>query len=478
MKSLRWRILGAFILIIILAVSLSVAVGYFTAQGQLNSFVDELSRASGDRLSQNLSRAYTLSDGWDTLELVLLEEGYLYSEGPEHGESGEAEEEEGGEEGSEFLHVDRIRIVIVDSEGTVVFDNFSELPAGEVAPDLDGQRAAIVDLRSDQTVGYAYVDVNSDFLATESLGFLRGLLISTAVGGLIITAVALILAAWLSQRITAPVTALTRATQSIAHHGDTALLPVDSQDELGQMSVAFNQMTTSLQTQRDLRKRLINDVSHELNTPLSVIQLEAKGLGDGLQEPAEAADHIIQEVSMLRNLVHDLNWLAETDSGELRLIVRPCSIDQLLVSEVARWQPQAQAQQIELSLQPLPELPVINLDEMRMSQALGNVVRNALQHTEPGGLVTVEAFVKEGENVLITVADDGVGIDEADLPHIFDRFFRADQSRSRGTGGTGLGLAIARSIVEAHEGTITVSSDGLGQGTAVRILISSASARV
>ena len=171
---------------------------------------------------------------------------------------------------------------------------------------------------------------------------------------------------------------------------------------------------------------------------------------------------------MLRNLVRDLNWLAETDSGELRLTVEPCSIHQWLTTEVERWQPQAQARQIALSLQSLPELPLLHLDRTRMSQAFGNVVQNALQHTEVGGRVTVAATMEMGRVVRISVTDDGAGIDAADLPHIFDRFYRADQSRSRVTGGTGLGLAIARAIIEAHNGAIKVASDGLGQGTTVR----------
>ncbi len=312
--SLSWRILGAFILVIILAVTLSVAVGYFTAQAQLDTFIGELSRIEANNLTRNLSQAYTLSGNWDTLDDALLEAGYLYSEGSEHGELGESEKED-GEEGSEFFHLDRIRIVVIDMDGIVIHDNFSELAVGKVSPDLDGQRTTIVDLNSNETVGYAYVDVNREFLSTESHGFLRELLYRSAIGGLLISAIALFLAIWLSRRITAPVTALTQATQAIAQHGDTALLPVTSSDELGQMSAAFNQMAIALQTQRDLRKRLINDVSHEFNTPLSVIQLEAHGLQKGLQTPTRAADQIIQEASMLHNLVSDLNLLAETEFG-------------------------------------------------------------------------------------------------------------------------------------------------------------------
>ena len=234
------------------------------------------------------------------------------------------------------------------------------------------------------------------------------------------------------------------------------------------MSGAFNQMTTALQIQRDLRKRLLNDISHELNTPLSVIRLEAHGLRKGLQTPTRAADQIIQEVKLLRNLARDLNWLAETESNELRLTIEPYSIHKLLTAEVERWQPQAQIHQITLSLQPLPELPMLNLDRMRMSQALGNVIHNALQHTEAGGRVTVTAAMEKGGDVGISITDDGAGIDVADLSHIFNHLYRADQSRNRRTGGAGLGLTIARAIIEAHDGAIAVISDGLGQGTTVR----------
>ncbi len=465
--SLRWRFLGAFILLIVLVVSLSLGVGYFTTQAQLNTFIGVLSSDEATDLARKLSQAYTSSDGWGTLEAALSETGYPFERGAEQQRSEEAEKK-----ASELFHSDsdrdRIRVVITDVDGYILLDNFAELRQGEAAPELDGQRVDIFDLRTGQSVGYAYVDVNREFWATESHGFLRNLLYTNTIGGLLTAAMAFLLAVWLARRITAPVTALTQAAQSIAQRSDTVLLPVTSPDELGQMSAAFNQMTTALQTQRDLRKRLLNDISHELNTPLSVIRLEAHGLRNGLQTPARTADHIIQEVQLLRNLARDLNWLAETESDELRLTTEPYPLQQLLTAEVERWQPQAQSQQITLSLQMLPELPVLNLDRMRMSQALGNVIHNALQHTEAGGRVTVAATLEKDGSVGISITDDGAGIDAADLPHIFNRLYRADQSRNRRTGGMGLGLTIARAIIEAHNGTIAVTSNGLGQGTTVR----------
>ena len=175
------------------------------------------------------------------------------------------------------------------------------------------------------------------------------------------------------------------------------------------MSIAFNKMTTSLQTQRDLRNRLLDDVSHELSTPLSIIRLEAHALRKGLQSPSQAADRIVQEVNMLGNLVRDLGWLAETESDELQLAVEPCSIDQLLTAELARWQQQAEMDRITLSLQLPPELPNFNLDPMRMSQALGNVIDNALRHTQADGQVEVAATIEAGRQLTILVTDDGRG---------------------------------------------------------------------
>ena len=465
--SLRWRFLGAFVLLILLVVSLSLGVGYYTTQAQLETFIGELSNDEANDLARKLSQAYTSSNGWRTLEDALSETGYLFERSAEQKRAEETEKKS-----SELFHRDSdsdpIRVVITDVDGYVLQDNFSELQRGEAAPELGGQRVDIFDLRTRRSVGYAYVDVNREFWATESHGFLRNLLYTTAIGGLLTVALALLLAFWFSRRITAPVTALTQAAQSIAQRGDPALLPVTSSDELGQMSAAFNRMTTDLQTQRDLRQRLLNDISHELNTPLSVIRLEAHALRQGMQTPAQATDQIIHEVNMLHNLVRDLNWLAETESDELRLSIEPYSIHQLLTAEVERWQPQAQMRQVNFLLQLPPELPVLDFDRMRMSQALGNVIHNALQHTESGGRVTVAATTEKSGVVEITVADDGAGIDPADLPHIFNRLYRADQSRNRRTGGMGLGLTIARAIIEAHNGTIAVTSYGLGQGTTVR----------
>ena len=459
--SLRWRIMGATVLVVVLSVLISVAVGYYATQARLGAFVDEIGDDEAVQLARNLSRDYTAAGGWDTADRVLSEAGYAGRPQGERTEGGE-------EQHVEAFHRDPVRVVIVGISGQVVADNFLELAPGAPAPDLGGYRETVFDLTTNQPVGYVYVDVDREFLSSESHGFLNALLVITLIGGVLTSGVAILVAAWVSRRITAPVTALTEATQAIAE-GDTTRLPVTSSDELGQMSAAFNRMSSALELQRELRRRLVNDVSHELNTPLSVIQLEAAGLRDGLQTPDDASDHIIQEVHRLRGLVSDLDALAETDSGELRLTRELTAVSELLAAEVQRWQPQTEARQLELSLEASGDMPDMHLDRMRISQALGNLVSNAIHCSDTGGSIVIRAGLEDAGTLAISVVDDGIGIHASDLPYVFDRFYRTDQSRDRGIAGTGLGLAITRAIVEAHGGTIAVASGGTGQGVTVTI---------
>ena len=463
--SLRRKITAATIFVVLLSILASVGVGYYATQARLGAFVDRIGDDEAVQLARSLSREYTSTGGWGTVDRALAEAGYASDGAREPEGHGESERES-----SERFHNEQVRVVITGLDGLVVKDNMSDLPTGADAPELEGRRETVLDLVSDQPVGYVYVDVNREFLSTESHGFLSTLLYITLIGGALTAGLAILLGAWFSRRITAPVAALTEATQAIAR-GDTARLPVTSSDELGRMTAAFNEMTSALETQRELRRRLINDVSHELNTPLSVILLEAKGLKDGLQTPENASGHIIEEVDRLRGLVTDLDWLAETDHGGMRLSLETSSIRELLTAEAGRWEPQSQASGVELSLQLSGDLPDMDmdLDRMRMSQALGNLVGNAIHAAEEGGSIVIEAGIEGGDTVAISVSDDGVGIDAADLPHVFDRFYRTGQSRNRGVGGTGLGLAISRAIVEAHGGTIAAASEGLGRGATVTI---------
>ena len=231
--SLRWRIMGPMVLVIVLTVLISVGVGYYATQSRLEVFVDEIGGGEANRLARSLSREFSAADGWETVDRPLSQAGYLYAAVAE-GERSEGREEDH----DELLHEDRIRVVIVGVDGRVVRDNLSELVPGTAAADLDGNRETVFDLTDNRPVGYVYVDVNRELLSAESHGFLSTLLYLIVIGGTLTIGVAVLLAAWLSNRIAAPVTALTEATQAIAQ-GDTAQLPVTSTDELGRMSAVL-----------------------------------------------------------------------------------------------------------------------------------------------------------------------------------------------------------------------------------------------
>jgi len=442
--SIRWRILGAFVFIIIFTILLSTGFDYWEKRSELGDFSTKVRTFD---LAKILSEAYTDAQGWDSLNGTLIRQGFMIDP----------------DKKSDDWKRTSFYVVVQRVEGDVLVDTFAILDADEQQKQIVGKPEEIYNFDTRQVVGTVTIYVSRDLVEKVSLDYLLKTFTAKLTQGLIIAVISIVLALIFSRQITNPVIALTRATQAVAEGAEAILLPVTSSDELGQMSTSFNQMIGALQTQRDLRKRLVDDVSHELNTPLSVIRLEAKGLLDGLKPADEVADQIINEVDTLANLVTDLNLLAETDSGSLELNFEFHSIAQLLKTEVERWQLQAQAANLELELLLIPEdLTFIKMDAVRISQALGNLINNSLQFTSEGKVTVM--CVKGINGVEISVCDSGSGISADDLPFVFERFYRADLSRQKTTGGRGLGLSIAKQIVEEHQGHIWVKSEA-GKGS-------------
>ncbi len=291
--------------------------------------------------------------------------------------------------------------------------------------------------------------------------------------GLVAGLVALALATLLIRQITRPLSALHRASRAIAQGRLDVRVPVQGQDELGQLAHTFNQMAVALEQQESLRRSLMADVAHELRTPLAGIQGMVEAMQDGVFPPTpENLASIHQQIELLSRLVEDLRTLAHAEAGQLTLEIIALDLAGLATQQVALHQPQAQQKDIALSLDISEPLPPVQGDEKRLGQVLGNLLTNALRHTSPGGHVTL-ALQPDPDGVRLYVQDDGEGIAPADLPHIFDRFYRGDPSRSRQRGGSGLGLAIARQFVAAHGGRIWAESPppGQAQGTRVSVVL-------
>ncbi len=268
----------------------------------------------------------------------------------------------------------------------------------------------------------------------------------------------LILGTILFYQITRPMSQMRRAAQALAA-GDTEVrVPVRSQDELGKVAEAFNQMANDIAEQEQLRQQMVADVAHELRTPLTVMRSNLEGMLDGLLEPnPEELGELHDEVQRLSRLIDDLRLLSLADSGQLNLVLEAVDIRQIITRVVALLTPLSNEREVIL-VDDVPGRPlIITADADRIQQALTNLVANGVRHTPRGGRVRVTA-VQEKEHIHLSVIDSGPGISADDLVFVFNRFWRNDKSRSRHSGGSGLGLAIVKQIAELHSGYVTAVS--------------------
>ncbi len=356
------------------------------------------------------------------------------------------------------------RVFITDETGVVLFDHPDEELNGERLDDeIMALGEPIHDWQDGRAAGRVIIAAGEGFYPEDEDFFLRSVRRLLFIGGLIAAVMALIVGAVFAYKITAPVTALTDAAKRLARGDHATPLPVTSKDELGEMSQAFNTLTQTIETQMALRRRLIADISHELNTPLSVIQLEMKALRDGLQSSSEASAQVEQEINLLRGLAKDLALLADTDKGDLPLDLEATDISAFMETTVSRWQARAESGGVTFQLDTAANLPSLSVDPARLSQAVGNIIDNGLRHTASGGQIVVTCRVgtfpeKKGEWVIMSIRDTGCGIDPEDLPFVFERFYRADHSRRRQGGGRGLGLSIVEQIITLHGGVTWAES--------------------
>jgi signal transduction histidine kinase len=392
-------------------------------------------------------------------------------------------------------------IALVDASGRLVHGEGAvplppQAPAAPAAPRLPGRDGsepfwpAEAPPRGDSATGRAEEAFTVQSVPIRNRGELVGSLIVVydgsprAMGGsfqlsdigrgflsaaLALAAILLGLAAIFSGRISRPLRQLNGAAQAMAAGDLQVRVRPPMVREVADLAQSFNRMADALALADQQRRQLTADVAHELRTPLSVVKGRLEGIQDGVyRADPEQIDGLLDEVALLERLIEDLRLLALADAGQLALYPEAVDAAHLVRDAQRSFVHQAEERGVRLLAAAPAGLPELTADPQRIAQVLGNLVGNALRHTPPAGEVAISAAAVDagGPAVVFSVRDTGAGIAPEDLPHIFDRFYRADRSRTRSSGGAGLGLAIARRIVEAHGGRIWAASEP-GGGTTV-----------
>lgn len=356
---------------------------------------------------------------------------------------------------------------LADADGRVVVALLPDYASGTVvaADKLASGAAVTVD---GVVVGTVLASEERPGLNPEEVAFLQrtNTALLLASGGAVL--VALLMGLWLARTLAQPLRALTAATHRMAHGELEQAVPVTSKDEVGELTVAFNQMSQRVSQANHARRQMTADIAHELRTPLTVVAGYVEAMREGVLAPSpQRLNTVYGEIERLQHLVGDLRLLSQADAGELKVNVQPLAPAELLQQAQAAFAHQAAQKNIQLNLQLVPNLPNLRADEFRLAQVLTNLLSNAIHYTPAGGHITLGAKM-ENETMVLSVADTGPGIAPADLPYVFERLYRADKARNEADGeaGSGLGLAIVKALVQAHRGTVEAHSV-VGRGTTI-----------
>ena len=441
MSSLFWKGMLAFLVVIVVTVG---TVAVLTGRVTENAFRRYALTRSGmwEGLTTQLAEYYDARDSWAGIQEEVAQ---LPDRGPRM---------RGRFAGIPDPALRMLDFRIVDAGGQVVAN--TEGPPQGTVPSGALDDAVPIEL-DDEVVGYLLPALRPPPtwpLDAAQTAFLARVRRTLWIGAAAALGVALIIGGFLFHSITAPLRELTAASEAIAQGDLSARADVRGQDEVAQLAEAFNSMAGSLARMEEARRNQTADIAHELRTPLTVLQGTLEAMLDEVyptdQENLRAA--LIQTRTLSR-LIEDLRILALADAGKLHLSKDAVDLGSFLKGVVEAYQPSAQEQGIALALETPRGLPTIRADRDRLTQVMGNLLTNSLHYVPEGGHVRVETDRGDGA-VVVAVKDDGPGVPEENLAHMFERFWRADPARRQATGGSGLGLSIARTIVEAHGGRI------------------------
>lgn len=474
MNRLWVRLTLAFALVILVTVGAIALLADLTAGRAFRQYLSYTDVARFQSLSDGLVEYYQTRGSWVGIEQLLRQIRIV--PGPMMGRR----------PGTIDWRDDMFHLTLADADGHVVFG-----PGGNTGRNLSrGEQAAAQDIVVDgEVVGRVVISrpVQSAILGPLERMFVTRLRWLLVVGGMLAGAVGGLLGLVFSRNLTAPLQRLASAARAVASRDFSRRVEVEGSAEVAEVARAFNEMTAALEQSDRQRQNMVADVAHELRTPLSVVQGNLQAILDDVY-PLDKTEisRLYDETRLLSRLVDDLRELALADAGQLRLNLVSVDVAQIVAVTTESLALVAEAQEIVLSTDIPNGLPPVKGDPDRLAQVFRNLLLNALRHTPPGGSVSVAAS-RAGGVVEIAVADTGEGIAPEDLPHVFDRFWRADAARTRTSGGgvvrtpsagrdyrwaggSGLGLSVAQSLVEAQGGRIWVESEP-GRGSTFRFTL-------
>ncbi|MBE2198945.1 MAG: HAMP domain-containing protein [Anaerolinea sp.] len=449
------RLMLGFLVVIVAGGMIAIWLTRQATATEFTIYTTTSSRHQAESLVPVLADFYTAQGSWVGVEDLLVTDTHMMGSMIRHGQGGNM---------LGMWAMMGNRLLLMDGNGRVLADTENEMVGQQLATALlrdngvpitsAGQRVGTLLMTS----GVQSAAQNEHFLQHVNRAIFLSLL---AAGGL-----ALIFGGLIVWRVIRPLRQLTTAAQGITAGDLAQRVDISPGDELGDLALAFNQMTERLARAETLRRQMTADIAHELRTPLSVIQGNIEALQDGVFPLTIAAlDPILDKTGLLSRLVEDLRQITLAETGQLLLDRQPTDLRALAIQSREAFQSAAVARSITLKMDTPPHLPLIKADRQRVQQVLMNLLSNALRYTPDGGTITIRLAVAD-EQVQVTVQDQGPGIPSEALPNIFERFYRVEQGRTRATdgSGSGLGLAVARSIVETHGGQIGVESIP-GQGS-------------
>ena len=458
-RSITAKLILAFLAVSVTVLALASGITYWLTVREFKQLVFNQSR---DLFVSDVGLYYQMNGSWEgVLNYVNLRNTFPQHGGPGPGPSQSPVVLTGGQN-----QAASISFLLADIHGIVLVPT-GQYQVGQTVPSAKLAQGTAVDVNGKQ-VGTVLVTGNPPPLGGLELQYLNRTNMALLYAALGAALVALGLGTILARTLTHPLRDLTTAIHAMAKGDLKQHVPVKSHDELGELAAAFNQMSADLDRLNLSRRQMTADIAHDLRSPLTVIGGYVESMRDGVLKPTpERLDTIHSEVQHLQRLVEDLRTLSQADAGELTLN-REALVPLALLERMAKSYSHLAAQKkVALEVQAQADLPEILLDPDRMAQVFGNLISNSLRYTPEGGQILLSAR-QEKDSLAFSVQDNGQGISAEALPHIFDRFYRADPARLQGS-ESGLGLAIARSIVEAHGGSISAESE-VGKGTKIRMV--------